>query len=329
MNRQVQFYSYASHGITQSVLKTWLSCRRKSELSLEGWSSSKQSYALIYGTIVHGVLERIYRLIQKEGITKIPSDDLIKRTVKRVEKEWLKENPTKDYMTLEVLDECCLMAEVILPEYFKFWWKKEYKKIEWKNLEQEFKIPYITKKGDKTFIRGKKDGVYALAKSAIKKAVKLFETKTKSQVNVAKLIEILWFEFQVNLYFWAIKKTYGVHPAGVTYNIIRKTSLKRKANESKLDYGKRLRKDVASRPEFYFIRLEISVSEKDMKIFENELEGMVQEFIDWRKGKLVTYKNTSSCEDKYGMCPYVEVCSKKDYSNLVKRKVVFKELIDL
>lgn len=318
-----KFYDYEKHGITQSILKTWLSCRMKAKLSLEGWSHSRPSYALTYGTIVHGVLERIYDLIRLKKLTKIPSDILIIKMVKEVEIQWKKENPGNDFKMMEMLDDCCLMAEATLPSYFKFWWKTDFHKIQWRNLEQEFKIPYTTKKGDKTFIRGKKDGVYGV------KYVKLFETKTKSQINIDDLIDTLWYEFQVNEYLWAVKKTYKVIPTGVTYNLIRKTSLKRYKAESKVQFLTRVKKDVEKRPDFYFMRLNIAVSEKDMKVFAEEFDSIIQEFIDWNKGILKTYKNTNQCNDKYGRCEFCGVCSRGDYSNLVKRKAVFKELEDL
>jgi PD-(D/E)XK nuclease superfamily len=318
-----EFYLPERDGVTQSLLKTFISCRKMAELSLNGWTTNRQSYALTYGTIIHAVLEIVYDGIRQKKIMAIPSEKSIQKITSGVELQWRKENPTKDPKTLMMLEECLTIAEATLPEYFKFWWKMDFKKIQWRNLEQSFKIPYTTSKGDKTFIRGKKDGVYGI------KSIKLFETKTKSQVNLDDLIDTLWFEFQVNLYIWAIKKTYKQVPAGINYNILRKTSLTRHVSESLSEFGNRIRQDIKKRPEFYFIRLDITVQDRDMKIFEIELEKIVQEFIDWRKGKLATYRNTSECITKYGRCSYLNICSKGDYTGHYKRKMVFKELEDM
>lgn len=317
-----KFYNYETDGITQSLLQTWMSCRMKAKLSLEGWTSTRNSYALTYGTIVHAVLEQVYNGIRLKEITVIPSEKTIKSYTKRVELQYRKENKIINTETESMLQECLLIAEITLPEYFKFWWKTDYYKINWRNLEQEFKIPYTTKKGDKTFIRGKKDGVTGV------KYVKLFETKTKSMVNLDDLIDTLWYEFQVKIYNWAIKKTYKQLPSGVNYNIIRKTSLTKRVNEPLVIFGKRVREDIKKRPDFYFMRLDISIAPKDMENFDEELDNIVQEFIDWRKGKLKTYQNTSACVDKYGRCPFLNICSRGDYSGHYKRKSVYRELED-
>ena len=317
------FYDYQRDGITQGLLGSWMACRKKAQLWSEGWQLPKDSGALTFGTIVHRVLELVYSDIQKRKLKVLPSVALIRSVIKRVEVELIKEKQIKDRKVLEEIDMCCLIAEATLPEYFKFWYKDDFKKINWLNLEQEFKIAYTTKKGDKTFIRGKKDGVYGTNN------IKLFETKTKSMINLDDLIDSLWFELQVNLYAWAIKKTYKKAPVGVNYNIIRKTALQMKVGESKPAYLARITKDIKSRPEFYFMRLDIKIREKDMTQFAIELESMIQEFIDWSKGRLATYKNTAQCITKYGRCPYLDVCNMSDYSRLVKRKKVFNELEDL
>lgn len=318
------FYNYKRDGITQSLLQTYMTCRMKAKLSLEGWTSQSPSNAMTYGTIIHGVLERVYNLIRLKKLSTVPSALLIKKLVKEVEAQWYKDNPltSKGKYTIQMLEECCLIAEATLPEYFKFWFKDDFKKMNWLNLEQEFKIPIVLADGRKAFIRGKKDGVYGL------KFIKLFETKCKSMVNTEDLIETLWFEFQVNIYLWAIWKTYKKIPKGVTYNIVRRTNIKQKVNESNPEYAERIAYDIKGRPEFYFIRLEISVTENEIREFEKELYRVVREFMDWQDGKIATYKSTSHCLDKYGACVFLPICSHKDYSNFTKRKTVFKELED-
>lgn len=318
-----KFYDYERDGITQGLLINWMTCRYKAKYFLEGWSSGKISSPLTYGTIIHGVLERVYGLIKDKKLKVVPDLKLIKKLTHQVEELWLEENPGASAKNREELDFCLLVAEATLPEYFKYWWREDFKKLQWRQLEQEFKIPYVTKDGRKTFLRGKKDGVIGT------EALKLFETKTKSMISVNDLLDTLGFELQVNLYLLAIKRTYKQVPAGVKYNIIRRSGLQQKTSESKKDYALRVIEDIKKRPNHYFMRLDIKITKQEMLSFEAELESMIVDFMDWVDGKSGTYHNTSACLGKHGRCSYLPICSKKDFGQYKKRKTVFRELEDL
>ena len=56
---------------------------------------------------------------------------------------------------------------------------------------------------------------------------------------------------------------------------------------------------------------------------------MVSDFYGWWKDDLKTYKNTGNCENKYGTCECIPICTNEDYSNFEKRKVMFRELEDM
>lgn len=317
-----QFYNYRTDGVTQGLLLTWMSCRQKAKWFLEGWSSKRISSSLTYGTIIHAVLEIVYDQVRLGKLKNIPNEKMIKSWTKQIEKKWLQENIGANKYALEELETCLLIAESTLPAYFKHWWKDDFTKIKWKQLEQQFDIPYKLKDGRTTIIRGKKDGVYG------EKIIKLFETKTKSMINLDELMDTLWFEFQVKLYLWAIHKTYKKIPGGVTYNIIRRSGLRSHSGESKVLFAKRIAEDINSRPEHYFMRLNVVVTPKEMKEFEEELEKILTDFLNWVEGKTGTYKNTSQCLGKYGSCSWLGLCSKEDYSEYRKRKKVFNELED-
>ncbi len=317
------FYDYKIAGITQSLLQSFMTCQWKSRWSLEGWSSTKISTPLTYGTIVHGVLERVYDLIRLKKLKSPPDNILIKKLTHQVEDLWLEENPGAGSKAREELDFCLLVAESTLPSYFKYNWKEDFYKLKWRQLEQQFKIPYETKDGRKTFIRGKKDGVIGTD------VLKLFETKTKSQINTNDLLDTLGFEFQVMTYLWAIKKVYKQTPTGVKYNLIRRTSLQQKVNESKKNYALRIIEDIKKRPSFYFMRLDIKITKQEMLQFEEELERIVVAFLDWVDNKMESYHNTSACIGKHGRCQWLPLCSKKDFGQFRKRKTVFRELEDM
>ena len=316
-------YDYVTDGITQGALAKFMECREKARLFYEGWTpKSITSKGLMYGNIIHGILEYTYDAIRKKELTKIPNKSRIKRYTSRLEKQWYKENPHPSKSLREQLEISLLIAESTLPVYFHYWWRADLREIRWRKIEQKFDIPYVTRSGYKTRIRGKKDGVFG------NPSIKLFETKTKSRISENNLLDTLWFELQVNLYLWALKQIYGQIPEGVLYNIIRRTGLDQQVGESLPQYAKRVVEDIEKRPDFYFMRFNVTVTKSEMFAFEKELDAMVTDFIYWRLGKVGHYKNTGQCETKYGRCEMLPICSKGCYSQFEKRKVIYRELED-
>lgn len=313
-------YDYRTDGITQSLLSNFLSCREQCKLYLKGYVYEKTSPALIYGTVFHGILELVYTDISNGRIIKIPNSDILKRYTIKFEKLWMKDNPKPDIESLKTLQISLALAENLLPHYFKFWWKKDTTKIQWKALEKEFKIAYRTSTGLKTYLRGKMDGVFNSPK------LYLFETKTKSKISEWNLIDMLSFDFQVMFYVFVLKKLYKQTPKGVLYNIIRKPLSDIHRNESLIQYAKRIEKDVSLRPEFYFMRYDIFISPESQRKFCLEIDGLITDFILWAQGRGNHYKNTANCENKYGRCKYLQICSYSDYTKYKKRPVLFSEL---
>ena len=313
-------YSVETDGITQSLLGTFLQCRQKSKWSIEGWTSKYASMGLTYGTIGHAVLERAYTDIQSRKLKEMPSKQQVLKYVAQVEAIWKKENPRADAKSLEFLELSCLIAEATLPLYFEYW-VKDLKEMKWIALEHEFKIPYITRNGLKTVLRGKMDGVFCNPKK-----IWLFESKFKSRIDEEDLIDTLSFDFQVLFYLYVLKVLRKIEPAGFLYNIVRRVNLKQGAKESIPEFAKRCVDDITNRPEFYFIRREVSIGKEEMVVFEKELDGLITDFISWATGKANHYKNTNSCIDKYGRCGYLNLCANLGTGSYVKRETMFREL---
>ncbi len=316
-----EFYSYKRDGITQSLLGTFLTCRQKAYWQLQGWTQPHASGGLTYGTIIHYVLEQIYGRVESGQYKKPPQMKTILQELRNAEKIWRIENPRPTRYALENLETSLLIAEATLPVYFDYWKKEDFSQIKWRALEQQFAIPYSVPDGRTTIIRGKKDGVFG------NPSLKLFETKTKSMFNEDDLVDTLWFELQVNLYTWALKQIYKRNPDGVLYNIIRRSGLRRNQKETLPVFAKRVGDDIAKRPEFYFVRMEIKCPPAQMIKFDKELQAMVIDFMDWWDAKETkTYKNTHQCIDKYGRCQFLELCSDNNFTRFTKRKQVFNEL---
>ena len=313
-------YSVETDGITQSLLGTFLQCRKKAKLSCEGWSSKYASMGLTYGTIGHAILEAVYTDVQSRKLKDVPTVQQIRKYVNHVEDIWNKENPRADKKALEYLQLSCLIAEATMPLYFEYW-VKDLKEIKWMHLEHEFKIPYTTSTGLKTILRGKMDGVFANPKK-----VWLFESKFKSRVDEGDLMDTLSFDFQVLFYLYALMELHKVQPAGFLYNVVRRIGLKQGAKETITQFAERCIEDIRERPEFYFIRREVSIGSDEMKEFVVELDGLIIDFHNWANGKAYSYKNTNSCLDKYGRCTFLNICSGQGYGAYTKREHMFREL---
>jgi len=326
------FYDPERDGITYSLLSTFKTCREKARLVLNGWTSTGNSLGLTFGSLAHGILQHIYNDVRAGRLTEMPSAKYVTKKCREVEAIWKQENPLADADSLVNLEFSMILLEASMPYYFKYWIKDF--KLDWERVEQEFKIPIELehpipgRPSMKTFLRGKIDGSFAAKES---RRPVLLETKTRSRLGEhgeSNLADILPHELQVNLYllylWWADK----VLPEGVMYNIIRRPNFQRKRNESILKFARRVAADIQLRPEYYFIRLHMYVEKKDLERQELEIRDLAADFIMWWHGYAGHYKNSNACEDKYGTCGFLPVCSRGDYTGLFKRDRVFRELAD-
>lgn len=315
-----KFYNIERDGITQSLLSIFMSCRRAALWYLQGWVLKSPSFPLTFGSITHGILERVYTDIRLGKLRSSPSREQTLKYIDRVEKIWKEENPRADAKATELKELSLLVAEATMPLYFDYW-SKDLKGIVWEKIEGNFKTPFALPDGRKTFLRGAMDGVYRNPKRW------LLETKTKSRIDERDLVDFLPFELQVNFYLMNLIMQGGDLPRGVLYNIIRRTQLKQGKKETIPQYGKRIAEDIKSRPEDYFIRMEISIGRDEMEEFRKEVTGLLTDFYDWWEGKIPHYRNSGHCQTKYGRCEYLAAETGR-MSIYTKRERVFRELED-
>ena len=320
-----KFYDPSRDGVTFSLLSTFLDCREKARLHLQGWTPRSSSMALTFGSIIHKIDEWVRDDIRSGVLRSVPDTDYIKGLIKKTETLWFEDNPRHGGKELDHLELSLLLAEGVLPQYFKYWYK-DFTEIKWELVEGEFKIPVTPedKEGNKysTFIRGKIDGSFSLKKGG----PWLFETKTKSRVDEEILSDILPYDMQANIYLSALRRMGNTTPSGLLYNIIRRPALRRRNHESLKAFATRVSEDVSMRPDWYFIRMEMSVDGQDINRFEMELDDLISDFMMWWSGKSGHYKNTNHCQNKFGLCPCVGICLRNDKSGYFKRKAVFREL---
>lgn len=307
-------YDVDKDGVNASLLGRWLNCREKARLHLLGWTPKRISAGRIFGIVVHGVLENIYSDIQSGALESLPGPKRIKKEIAAQEKRWRRFNPRADAETLQNLEMNVLTAESVLPTYFQFW-HEDIQKIDWIALEHKFTVPLAGTK-----LIGRMDGNFQPMKG--KKVIWLFETKNKSRLGEqgeSNLVDILPFELQTNLYLGAMAAMYQKVPGGLLMNIIRRPAFKGKKGESPAQLAHRIAADVKKRPDYYFIRLRMSVDAKDLATVGKEHEALIQDFTAWSRGKGHHYRNSQECENKYGTCEYLRACSSRDFSGLYQR----------
>lgn len=315
------FYNIEKDGITQGLLSTWRNCRESAWRFLQGWSPRKTNMPFTYGNIIHAIIEKIYRDMQKKILTKIPDKKKINNYISCVERQWEKENPRASVELLKQKEESFLIAEAIMPIYFDYW-HKDFEEMPWLGVEQEFNNKIILKDGRKTALRGKVDGVYK------KNGIWLFETKNKSRIDESTLVDVLPLDFQNKFYLYNLVLNHVGIPSGIKYNIIRRTQMEQGKKETLKQFSQRLTKDILKRPDFYFIRYEIGIDKEELELFSIELMGQITEFYDWWDEKIAHYSNPSQCETKYGRCWALSICSGQNFNQYIKRERVFRELED-
>jgi hypothetical protein len=307
------FWDLERDGLTQSLIGLWQACPEMARLRYaEGWTPMMPSVALQFGTLVHNVLEDTYNTML-EGKT-VTSDDVMGFISKR-EEAFFKNSRLLDPQTHDKFQQMLGIAEALLPAYLDYW-REDDRKINWQHLEGKFEVPCNGVK-----LRGKFDGVFTDAAGRLW----LLETKTASQVVEDTLLDRLSFNLQNCIYLLALEIKTGQKPAGVLYNILRKSQLRIKAKETIPEFIKRCAEDIAERPEHYFYRYEVSINEDEMNQWKQEFTGLLNQVKRWNAGEF-HYKCSGSCSNHFGPCDFLAACGRGEFSNYTKREFVFPEL---
>jgi len=312
-------------GVTQSLLIKKRECPVKCRAHLKGLFLPGNSDALIYGNVFHEYQDVVLTLVQskeinsweyfqdKNNMRKVTAE-VYKRFEKEIEESELKFKDS--YMqTFEIM-------KYLIPLYFRFWQNdfsgKEKKTIY--EVEKIFKVPFAG-----SFLRGKRDFVFS-QRSADN--LYLSDHKTKSRIEENLLSMLIPRDFQVLFYMLAYYLEYGKKLKGVLYNIVRKTSLRRKVSEGIEQFAKRIASDIESRPEFYFIRYHVDIQWKNVALFSLKLGREIKEFIEWYNNpecKDIPY--TNNCSTKFGSCEFLEYCDSNFQSKeYLSKGELFKEL---
>lgn len=288
-------YDAERDGITQGALRTFLTCRRLAELRLvKGWTTPP-SAGMVYGTIIHGVLARMRLLKERRGggvgfdLPAMARDarndlDYAARLSRELEAE---------------ASRAIALAPYIMEGYIKHR-GGDFSRAVWHHVEWEFAF-----RGPcAAWLRGKMDGV-----RRFRQKLWLSEVKTASQVGNNRFVG-LHLDYQLLFYLYALRMVEGeAKVGGVIFEVIRNPAMKAQKGESLENFAARIGKDVAKRPEFYFFRVEVPVSEFKMEAFLYDIECQLRSFLSWFNGVPGgCYRSYTNCQSMFGPCPMWEAC---------------------
>jgi hypothetical protein len=330
---RVEFYDPRVNGVNATLLSRWKSCRHRAFIDLNGWTPRLASIGGIFGIVVHDALRHVYdhvRIGKLKDYRKLDATSY-KTVLDFAFKSWKEENPRASAEVLQKVEMVRLLADTVLPEYFKYH-AGDFKDMLWGPPEAPFKIPYTVQTARfgpiETFLKGRVDGTFAV-RGAKKRSAVLLETKTKSRIDPVSLVDMLPHDLQVSIYNTA-SALGGVNPTGLLYNVVRRPGLQQGAKETMKDFAQRIIKDIQKRPDFYFLRFRMDLRKDDLARQAAEVEAIVTDFVRWWAGDVGHYKNSDHCENKYGKCEFLgTLCGgpdegKPNPARFYKRKTVFR-----
>lgn len=303
-----------SDGVTQSLMHSFLSCRRQFQLTLQGWRPAKAKAAMTYGSIFHDLLEHYYMGIIAGEVDR---DTNFKAFAKKHTKQWITKNAKHFRHEGDVKMAHHETAKVcaVFPAYCRFH-DEDFDEIDWQKLEGVFDVEW---RGFR--LRGRWDGLYKLHKR-----LWLLETKTKGNINPKDIKTALVFDFQCLYYITALALKGLGRIRGVRYNVIRNPGLKQGKHESTKKFMRRIADDAEKRNKFYFMRFEQPFGKDVRRQFEEELEMKLNEMKNWLEGRLPTYKNEGSCVRRYN-CEFISACSSGTMAGYIGKGTLFTELL--
>jgi hypothetical protein len=321
-------YSYdpRKDGVSQSMLQTYIDCRQKAYLNIiKGWSPKGASYPLIYGDISHGALERALRMVMVGKFKKVNQIlQSVDQFVTEAHAAWLEANPNAETAAKDMAEESKAILRQLLPVYWMKWGKKDLE-TEWTKVETVFKVPLKMADGTEVPLVGKYDGVYTRNGKSC-----LFETKNKSRWS-DQLIDLLPLDLQLGTYLTALSLIEKKEPSLVTYNILRRPSERRKKDETLLGFASRIAENARKDDEHFFVRFPIELTTDEKTVHKKRIQLLVQEFYTWwleacefEKGDVRW--NSNHCENKYGTCQNLRICSRNDFTGHEVKSAAHPEL---
>ena len=339
-------------GITYSFISKFLSCKERTRLSyVEGWRPKSFKLPLEFGNIFHEMKETYYSCWNMDKARKC-ANDYVNKKMKR-----------HGYSGAEAqeLDQLRALCHTTFIEYISHWNRNPSftqkgigrftdRDINWIFLERKFKFPFRLSNGKTIQLTGKIDGelIDPLSKKGDNR-YRVLENKTKQKIEEFDIEHALKKDCQTMIYLLANQNQFQKVPAGVLYNVIRRTSMKPKVKETYKEFCERIGSDIRSRPDFYFLRYRIDITQEDIDIFvQKTLDPILCQIVNWWESISEnpfnpwvvgdgTKKNELHHERPFGLYEnnardpandFAEIIHEGNYSSYEQRDVCFPELED-
>ena len=312
---QKPFRDIEKDGITYSFLDEWLMDREQARLSyVEGWSSKGLSVPLDFGLSFHDCLEWVAKGRSYKTAYRRVLNPYYERKAPKIEYH-------ERGKLLQIID----MADVVFKEYWKYWQNFD-KDFRYLFQEESFNVPHRTKNGHEVPLRGRWDAVYQSSDNGIW----LMENKTKSVIDELGLLAALPFDLQSMLYVHALQTHLKKPVAGILYNVIRRPQLRQKKTENHEEFIQRVQDDVVKRPEHYFMRWKVDLTQDDIdKWVTRSLDPILdQVYLWWQSIKenpfepwesSLHYANPTALFTRYGRSRYFDMITRGSTDGLYQR----------
>lgn len=320
------FWDIERDGVTQSLIASFLACPQKATYRYrDGLTPLTSTNELDFGTLFHAGLESLYTHFNDRAY---PSQEELRMYVdawaQNCADVWQQQRANELHSSGEHIrtSELIDLAHVTLLHYVDVY-IAEFVGNNWLGLEWQFEVHYPTTWRAREItipIRGKIDGAFRLWDETW-----LFETKTKARIDDNVIQDRLTYDLQCMLYCWAIEQLTGERPAGIRYNLVRRSQLYRRKGESHADYIARVNEDIAARPDHYFLRYDVPIHSSHMNRFLSEFDAIIGQLLRWANGEF-NYRCSSACSGQGRACEFLALCSRGRAENYSKREAVFAEL---
>ena len=141
------------------------------------------------------------------------------------------------------------------------------------------------------------------------------------------LLDRVHIDNQILGYMWLAKeRVIGEWPKGVIYNLIKKPMIRRKKGETAQAFTTRVKDEYVKygQTKGYFIRHDPQISKAHLDTWWKDTAHLANGLFTRIEIKSDLWpKNTGSCTNAYGSCPYLNACVNRKYNKLIytrKRK---------
>lgn len=298
--------------LTQSEIMLRASCARKwfYRYALRLDRRGMVDFNLIYGSLIHRLLEELYR--DKNAFSFTPEAvpiEITEQMVKEITKDLLL---TPD--GLEELELTKAKVQIAFDAYRRQHYKLD-AKLQIKDVEKVIRLDWgglqLAAKLDMVAKPKQSDGVF------------IWDFKSAGQMN-KQAMDAWTFRFQFLFYCWIYWKVTGIRPQGLMINGLLKTGLrpkivdrKTKRREDREEYLKRVRQDMIDHREDYFFRQRIPLPNGMLERFEYEMLSPHVDAFRMMQRKASTTEamnalamapNTNQCHMYNSYCEFLSLC---------------------